>query len=582
MRSILLATALATAYALLRGWPETVHPLLRACLAVLALVLGIGLWRSRRKPTGRHATAIRPAHWTDYLAMGLGVLAVECLFLFFLTIAPPRAEDLALSLEETLRPEAAAARRATHPDHNDGTATNVSGNWLWDSLGRRRLPDRTNARPGNKPEVFLRTSDPTTLATLQQWRPYLTAFSLEVYEDATWSPEPISPRLLTATSSGQITFPQPPNRPGSLLAGEIFHPANPAGQDVLTTLQNPVSVTLPELRLVSPGILRLTPLPNPASGYDYPSTSRPLTFEQLIALPLTASFEPARNQAPSLLALPDNPALRDGLLQIAATTQGPLEVRLTSLRKFLQEHCKYSLEVTNPDDLDPIENFLFHERRGHCEFYATAAALLCRALNIPSRVSYGWTGGRYFPGQGLFMFRAREAHAWTEICLEEQGWVIFDCTPPGALDAATSSVAEDDEQPPIDEEGNYLSEDPEEAPTLGTWPWIALGAGLGLFPLVALLLRLRKRPRPGPSPDTPTLLPDPPSYLPRFKQACHRQGHPMPPGRTLRQQLQSLAQNNLSPTFANDLLDYHYATTYGTTDPDHAKEKHLTTSITNW
>jgi hypothetical protein len=56
----------------------------------------------------------------------------------------------------------------------------------------------------------------------------------------------------------------------------------------------------------------------------------------------------------------------------------------------------------------------------------------------------------------------------------------------------------------------------------------------------------------------------------------------MPPGRTLRQHLHSLAQQDSCPQFADDLLRYHYATTYGDRTPDKNKEKQLSSLITNW
>ena len=585
MRSALLATALATAYALLRGWPTGMHPLLRACLAVLALVLGIAVWRSRAKINGSKAQPVRPAHWPDYLAMGLGVLSVECLFLFFFAVAPPKAEAVALIVEEIIRPEAAAAReKAMEESAARRHGNNVSGNWLWDSMGRRRLPDSTNARPSNRPEVFFRSTNPTTTKALQKWRPYISAFALEDYEDSIWGPEPIPPRVLTPDQSGSVPFLQAAQRPGPLLTGEIFHSVNSSGQDVLTTVQNPVSVRLTGLRLVSPGIVRLAPLAHPDKGYNYKSSSRPLRFEQLIELQLHESIQPGLNQVPSLLALPKNTILRDRLLEIANFTQGPLEQRLTAVRKFLREHCKYSLQITNEGGHDPIENFLFHERRGHCEFFATAGALLCRALEVPSRVAYGWTGGRFFPGQDLFMFRSREAHAWTEIYLENYGWVIFDCTPPDSLGAASSSVAEEDEKAPLNDEGQIIEEEDVVvlAIPIGNWPWIAFGASLGLIPLLACLLRFRKRPRPTLVAESAFLLPEPPNYLTRFKKACQRLGHPMPPGRTLRQHLQSLTQEDLAPDFADELLAYHYTTTYGDNSPDRAKEKQLSKVIASW
>ena len=90
MRSILLAVTITTAYANLRGWPAELHPVLRACTAVLVLVLGIGVWRKRERPPCSQARSVRAPRWADYVAIGMGVLAVECLFLFFLSTAPPQ------------------------------------------------------------------------------------------------------------------------------------------------------------------------------------------------------------------------------------------------------------------------------------------------------------------------------------------------------------------------------------------------------------------------------------------------------------------------------------------------------------
>lgn len=582
MRSIILATTIAAAYALLRGWPDAMHPLLRACCAVLALVLGFGLWRRRDHASGTRAATMRKPRWSDYLAMGLGVLAIECLFLFFLTITPPKAEELALMLEETIRPEVAAQRRAAAGEQGD-TATRVSGNWLWDSQGNRPLPRRIAARPSNKPEVFFQADNATHADRLLRQRAYISAFSLERYHNAAWSPVPVPAQTLAANDDGFVNFLQPPERPAPLVSGEVFHNLHPGGQNVLTAPQGIVSVQLPVVRKIAPGIVRLNPLPPGSSGYRYRTTSRPLTLDTLITSDSGLNLQPAADAPAHLLALPEDDALRGSLVQIAVKTQGPVETRLVALRKFLETNCQYSLTVANPDNLDPIENFLFNERRGHCEFFATAAALLCRTLGIPSRVSYGWSGGRLYEGQNLVMFRAKEAHAWTEVLLEGHGWVIFDTTPPGALEAASSSVAPDDETPPIDEDGNITeeSEDGAEDPLI-RWGWTAFVAGAALLPIAILLLAARKKPAPGIRPEARVLLPDPPGYLVRFKQACRRLGHPMPPGRTLRQHLAHLTRHEAAPAFADDLLDYHYTTTYGPTPPDRSREKSLAKAISRW
>lgn len=581
MRSAFLILTAAAAYALLRGWPEVLHPLLRACFAVLLLVLGLGLWHRRSTPAHPKARALRSPGLPDYLAMGLGVLGIECLFLFVLAATPPKAEQLATSLEEVLRPEAAARRAERDTTSPDGGPP--VGNWLWDSQGRRPLPRNLTVQPSNKPEVFLRPGDEETRGHLLGGRPYVRAFALEVYEEAMWAAQPTPSETLVANEGGRIVLTQPETRRGRDLRYEIFHAAHPGGQDVLTTVQGALEVELPRVRRIAPDIHRLDPISDPGAGYEYRCVSRPLTLDDLIDHQFFDGIEPARDAPEHLLALPEDPTLRDGLISIAARTQGPLDVRLVALRKFLRENCAYSLRVSDRDGTDPLESFLFHERRGHCEFFATAGALLARSLGIPSRVAYGWTGGRYFPSQNLVMFRAREAHAWTELYFEQVGWVIFDPTPPDAVGAAASSIANRSEELPIGEDGMFdFDETGGIAGIPGIWPWFAFGTGAAALPFAGLLLGLRRRPVRTANPEATRLLPDPPGYLARFKHACSRRGHPMPPARTLRRQLQHLSTEKIAPSFGPELLDYHYGTTYGSDPTDRAREKQLSHDIASW
>ena len=166
--------------------------------------------------------------------------------------------------------------------------------------------------------------------------------------------------------------------------------------------------------------------------------------------------------------------------------------------------------------------------------------------------------------------------------LDGYGWVVFDTTPAGALESAASSVAPSDETPPLNDEGLITEETTEDESATPRWSWMALAAGAALLPATLLILALRRKPRPGVRPEAQFLLPDPPGYLTRFRQACGRHGHPMPPGRTLRQQLSLLTGQDLSPVFADELLDYHYATTYGPTPPDRSREKALGKAIAGW
>jgi hypothetical protein len=77
---------------------------------------------------------------------------------------------------------------------------------------------------------------------------------------------------------------------------------------------------------------------------------------------------------------------------------------------------------------NPADEFLFETRRGFCEHYASSFALLMRIAGIPSRVVMGYLGGERNPLGGHWIVRQSDAHAWTEVWLEGDGWVRVDPT----------------------------------------------------------------------------------------------------------------------------------------------------------
>ncbi len=75
-----------------------------------------------------------------------------------------------------------------------------------------------------------------------------------------------------------------------------------------------------------------------------------------------------------------------------------------------------------------VDDFLFGTRAGFCEHYASAFAVLMRALGIPARIVTGYQGGELNPVDGNWQVRQRDAHAWSEVWLAERGWVRVDPT----------------------------------------------------------------------------------------------------------------------------------------------------------
>ena len=78
---------------------------------------------------------------------------------------------------------------------------------------------------------------------------------------------------------------------------------------------------------------------------------------------------------------------------------------------------------------DPLEDFLFAEKDGHCEYFASAAAILLRTGGVPTRYVNGFLGGEWNDLRQAITVRENRAHAWVEAYLGREGWVRVDATP---------------------------------------------------------------------------------------------------------------------------------------------------------
>ena len=95
----------------------------------------------------------------------------------------------------------------------------------------------------------------------------------------------------------------------------------------------------------------------------------------------------------------------------------------------LQRDYGYSLEM-KASGPDPLSDFLFNVKRGHCEYFSTAMAVMLRTRNIPSRVVNGFLPGEYNDAADAYTVRQSDAHSWVEVYFpESRSWVTFDPTP---------------------------------------------------------------------------------------------------------------------------------------------------------
>jgi hypothetical protein len=107
------------------------------------------------------------------------------------------------------------------------------------------------------------------------------------------------------------------------------------------------------------------------------------------------------------------------------------DARARSIERYLRTHFTYSLDAVESDRPDPLADFLFERKKGHCEYFASAMAVMLRELWIPSRVVTGYLGGAANPLTGWLVVRASDAHAWVEAWIPGQGWTTYDPTPAG-------------------------------------------------------------------------------------------------------------------------------------------------------
>jgi len=156
------------------------------------------------------------------------------------------------------------------------------------------------------------------------------------------------------------------------------------------------------------------------------------------ASPLTAVV-PAR-PAPDLQPYLQLPPLDTRIPALAQQIVKPLDSNFhqaAAIERYLVTQFHYTLDLSGPEPKDPLAEFLFVRKRGHCEYFASSMAILLRTLGIPSRVVNGFRTTEFNDLTGKYVIRASSAHSWVEAYFPDRGWVSFDPTPGSGLDEAT-------------------------------------------------------------------------------------------------------------------------------------------------
>jgi transglutaminase-like putative cysteine protease len=117
------------------------------------------------------------------------------------------------------------------------------------------------------------------------------------------------------------------------------------------------------------------------------------------------------------------------------------EAKARAIEDYLRRNFSYTTELPAKPAADPLAHFLFERRKGHCEYFAGAMAVMLRAIWVPARIATGFQSGVYNPVSGWHAIRAADAHSWVEAWIPGRGWVSFDPTPPAPAAPAPGALA---------------------------------------------------------------------------------------------------------------------------------------------
>ena len=238
--------------------------------------------------------------------------------------------------------------------------------------------------------------------------------------------------------------------------GVTWRPS-PQQQEWRPALQTPAWIenafaTIPDEAKVAPTNYEIILEPTQQSwlfGLDYPFTQRQdvkitSDFTLLKDQPVTQQL---RYEVLQFAPMRIDPILSDESrrLNLTLPADGNLQARTLAQQLFAQSGSdpvrymqalerwinqtdfRYTLSPPRLNN-NRIDEFLFETKAGFCEHYASSFTFMMRAAGIPARVVAGYQGGEPSRGGNVWEVRQKDAHAWTEVWLDGQGWVRVDPT----------------------------------------------------------------------------------------------------------------------------------------------------------
>jgi len=328
------------------------------------------------------------------LSVSLAILAITAVLFFFL----PRTA------------RAAFQHLVSHRYHLVGFSNHVS------------LGEIGEIKQENVPVMHVKMDRPEDRVLALKWR----GAALSEFNGRAWFNRPAPGQILQPDRAGLLRLDdESPHRNGRYISYAVY--LSDLAQDALFFAGTPQYLRIDSL------VVR-RPFGNYSAQFTEARTVSYQVYSHLdspaaaadpaLVDPLPAAARETYLQLPRL-----DPRIRELTENIVHGGARPA-TRAVMLEKYLRANYGYTLELPKVEPEDPLAFFLFHRKKGHCEYFASAMAVMLRVDGIPSRVITGFQSGIYNPISGAQLIRTSDAHSWVEAWLPERGWTTFDPTPP--------------------------------------------------------------------------------------------------------------------------------------------------------
>jgi transglutaminase-like putative cysteine protease len=261
---------------------------------------------------------------------------------------------------------------------------------------------------------------------------HLRGTALDHYDGRSWTQSHKVNRLI-ASGGEMVTISAVPNVRADPLMRVELEPIDPP---VLFLPPTAKGLRLSRGNAVGPGSsVSVHRGPEGELRYQAPN-DRGIHYQVFLSSDRAAAFQHLRaSERPRYLQLPAD--LPERIRELAARWTENKKTDYDKARA-IERHLRtqYSYDLSSPSGKydQPLDHFLFESKRGHCEYYSTAMAVMLRTLDVPSRNATGFIGGTWNQFGKFYAVRQGDAHSWVEVFIEGRGWLTFDPTPPGAAE----------------------------------------------------------------------------------------------------------------------------------------------------